>query len=63
MLTLVCSPEVIVISGGVLKRGHVLFPLIRKKTVALLNGYVPLKRITGSVRVCMCVCMCMCMWV
>lgn len=28
-LTLLLSPEVIVLGGGVLKRGHVLFPLVR----------------------------------
>jgi hypothetical protein len=47
-LTLLVSPEVIVLGGGVLKRGNVLFPLVRRKTVELLNGYVPIKKVTGS---------------
>lgn len=33
------SPEVIVLGGGVMQQAH-LFPKIREKTLALLNGYV-----------------------
>lgn len=47
-LTLLISPEVIVLGGGVLKRGHVLFPLVRAKTVELLAGYVQVDRIVGT---------------
>jgi fructokinase len=39
-LTLISSPQVIVIGGGVLKR-LVLYPKIRNEFVKLLNGYVP----------------------
>ncbi|MCL2718948.1 MAG: ROK family protein [Lachnospiraceae bacterium] len=35
------SPKRIVLGGGVMKQKQ-LFPLIREKTVALINGYVPL---------------------
>lgn len=33
------SPEVIVLGGGVMQQAH-LFPKIREKTLAILNGYV-----------------------
>ncbi len=46
-LVLILSPHVIVWGGGVMKR-LCLFPLMRKKTVAILNGYVKVKRITGT---------------
>lgn len=39
------SPEIIVLGGGVMQQTH-LFPRIREKTLALLNGYVDSDRIT-----------------
>ena len=39
-LTLISSPQVIVVGGGVLKRS-VLYPKIRSEFTKLLNGYVP----------------------
>ncbi|KAJ1450394.1 hypothetical protein M885DRAFT_532431 [Pelagophyceae sp. CCMP2097] len=39
-LVLTASPERIVLSGGVMQRRS-LFPRIRAKTVAMLNGYIP----------------------
>ena len=41
---LILSPERIVLGGGVMHQEH-LFPLIRKKTLALLNGYVNTKQL------------------
>ncbi|HUF64056.1 MAG TPA: ROK family protein [Verrucomicrobiales bacterium] len=41
---LTLSPEIIVLGGGVMKQLH-LFPLIRRKVRALLNGYLPLPQI------------------
>ena len=38
-LVLTVSPSVIVIGGGVMNR-EVLYPLIRKKTLEILNGYI-----------------------
>lgn len=40
-LVLTVSPQRIVLSGGVMKR-LALFPMIREKTVTMLNGYIPL---------------------
>ena len=39
------SPEIIVLGGGVMQQAH-LFPRIRKKTLALLGGYVASDRLT-----------------
>lgn len=36
---LMLSPEVIILGGGVMSQAR-LFPMIRKKTLALLNGYI-----------------------
>jgi len=44
-LILAVSPEVIVLGGGVMQQMH-LFPRIREKTVALLNGYVASDRVS-----------------
>ena len=44
-MILAVSPEVIVLGGGVMQQMH-LFPLIRKKTIELLGGYVASDRIT-----------------
>ena len=41
---LILSPERIVLGGGVMHQEH-LFPLIRKKTLELLNGYVSTKQL------------------
>ena len=38
------SPEKIILGGGVMQQKH-LFPLIREKTLELLNGYVQAKEI------------------
>lgn len=38
---LILSPKRIVLGGGVMKQKQ-LYPLIREKTMALLNGYIPL---------------------
>ncbi|WP_374764283.1 ROK family protein [Yunchengibacter salinarum] len=38
-LTLVLSPERIILGGGVMKQAH-LFPRVREATKAMLNGYV-----------------------
>ena len=34
------SPEMIILGGGIMQQKH-LFPLIRKETARLLNGYIP----------------------
>ena len=34
------SPEIIILGGGIMQQKH-LFPLIRKETARLLNGYIP----------------------
>ena len=44
-VTLMISPEVIVIGGGVMNRG-ILFPMIRKELLKLLNGYISHNTIT-----------------
>eukprot|EP00455_Lapot_gusevi_P018088 TRINITY_DN197_c0_g1_i5.p1 TRINITY_DN197_c0_g1~~TRINITY_DN197_c0_g1_i5.p1 ORF type:complete len:298 (-),score=82.42 TRINITY_DN197_c0_g1_i5:219-1112(-) len=48
-LILLLSPEVIVIGGGVLKRGHILFPAIHRHTLDILNGYVAVPRVTEGI--------------
>ncbi len=47
-LTLVASPQVIVLGGGLMNREK-LFPLIRTHTVQLLNGYVKSPKILEHV--------------
>ena len=42
------SPEKIILGGGVMQQKH-LFPLIRKKTKELLNGYVQAKEILEEI--------------
>ena len=44
-MILAVSPEIIVLGGGVMQQMH-LFPKIREKTIALLNGYVASDRVT-----------------
>lgn len=43
--TMILSPEVIVLGGGVMQQAH-LFPRIREKTLALLGGYVASGKLT-----------------
>ena len=42
------SPEKIILGGGVMQQKH-LFPMIRKKTLELLNGYVQAKEILEGI--------------
>lgn len=44
----VFSPEKIILGGGVMQQKH-LFPLIRQKTKALLNGYIHVGEITEHI--------------
>ena len=44
----VLSPEKIILGGGVMQQKH-LFPLIRQKTLYLLNGYVQAKEILENI--------------
>lgn len=44
----VLSPEKIILGGGVMQQKH-LFPLIRQKTLDLLNGYVQAKEILENI--------------
>ncbi len=45
---LIMSPKKIILGGGVMKQTQ-LFPIIRKKVVELLNGYVPHKNILENI--------------
>lgn len=47
---LVCavSPERVILGGGVMQQGH-LFPLIRRKVLDLLNGYIQAPAVTENV--------------
>ena len=44
-VTLMVSPEVIVIGGGVMNR-NILFPMVRKEFLKLINGYISHEMIT-----------------
>lgn len=35
------SPEIIVLGGAVMQQNSALYPMIRKKTLSLLGGYMP----------------------
>ena len=42
------SPEKIILGGGVMQQKH-LFPMIRRKTLALLNGYIQSQKILDQI--------------
>ena len=42
------SPEKIMLGGGVMREKH-LFPIIRKKVVQLLNGYIQTESILKNI--------------
>jgi fructokinase len=48
--TWVCtlSPERIILGGGVMQRLS-LFPMIRERLTALLNGYIPMRAVTEEI--------------
>jgi fructokinase len=47
-LALTCSPERIILGGGVMAQGH-LFPRIRSRVQTLLNGYLRTARLLAQI--------------